>query len=332
MGGSDDKAGAGVETAAVAFAKAVDSADDAMVVAHLTTVGPEFLKPGLEGFYGCPAKDWRPGPGGPGPQAGAGPSPSTTSPAVSEGQSLSAGLAEDPTQCGAESAAMSPKPKPERGQGEPGGGPGPLQGTGTAPPTGLAQLLAILGRLSALDAEGWFQEPVTDAQAPNYSTIIRHPMCISVMRGKAAGGAYAAWPDFVRDFELLCSNAMRYNQKRSRIHKQVRRSKGGKGGVACLRGGMCRRSAESRSSARGRRQRQRVGSPRQQGPRAILRDTRCASQALIMLRAGKKLLVESELEGRKAIAAIAAAGGEGGATPSTPAPSGLSTRALGLEG
>ena len=42
------------------------------------------------------------------------------------------------------------------------------------------------------------------------------------MRGKIRGRQYAGWQELVRDFELICSNAMKYNQRRSRVHKQVR--------------------------------------------------------------------------------------------------------------
>lgn len=41
------------------------------------------------------------------------------------------------------------------------------------------------------------------------------------MRGKIRSRRYVNWNELVRDFELICSNAMKYNQKRSRVHKQV---------------------------------------------------------------------------------------------------------------
>jgi hypothetical protein len=41
------------------------------------------------------------------------------------------------------------------------------------------------------------------------------------MRGKIRGHQYVNWQEVVRDFELICSNAMKYNQRRSRVHKQV---------------------------------------------------------------------------------------------------------------
>ena len=41
------------------------------------------------------------------------------------------------------------------------------------------------------------------------------------MRGKIRGRQYVNWQELVRDFELICNNAMKYNQKRSRVYKQV---------------------------------------------------------------------------------------------------------------
>ncbi|KDD71213.1 hypothetical protein H632_c5543p0, partial [Helicosporidium sp. ATCC 50920] len=71
-------------------------------------------------------------------------------------------------------------------------------------------------------------------------------MCFGAMRAKLARGAYDSWAALVRDVQLIASNAMRYNRRRSRVHRQ----------------------------------------------------------ALVLLRAGKKLLAEAELEGRKAFAAL----------------------------
>ncbi len=35
------------------------------------------------------------------------------------------------------------------------------------------------------------------------------------------GREYRTWRGFVEDFELICSNAMIYNQRRSRVHKSA---------------------------------------------------------------------------------------------------------------
>ena len=53
----------------------------------------------------------------------------------------------------------------------------------------VAELEAILGRISQLDAEGWFQAPVREADAPNYYSTIKHPMCFQVRESTAAASA-----------------------------------------------------------------------------------------------------------------------------------------------
>ena len=42
------------------------------------------------------------------------------------------------------------------------------------------------------------------------------------MRGKVRGRQYGTWQELVRDFELIISNALKYNLKRSRVLKAVR--------------------------------------------------------------------------------------------------------------
>lgn len=56
-------------------------------------------------------------------------------------------------------------------------------------------------------------------QTPAHQTVFWRSQ---IMRGKIRGRQYVNWHELVRDFELICSNAMRYNQKRSRVHKAVR--------------------------------------------------------------------------------------------------------------
>ncbi|KAI7842908.1 hypothetical protein COHA_003419 [Chlorella ohadii] len=83
----------------------------------------------------------------------------------------------------------------------------------------MTDLDALLQRLAALDPDGWFRHPVRESDAPNYYKIIRRPMCFEFMRGKVRGRQYATWQELVRDFELIVSNAFKFNPKRSRVHK-----------------------------------------------------------------------------------------------------------------
>jgi hypothetical protein len=44
----------------------------------------------------------------------------------------------------------------------------------------IAALQGIVGRVSQLDAEGWFQRPVSEAEAPGYQKIVHQPMSFQV--------------------------------------------------------------------------------------------------------------------------------------------------------
>jgi hypothetical protein len=123
----------------------------------------------------------------------------------------------------------------------------------------IKDLHSILDRLIQMDPNRWFQHPVQDKEAPNYYQIIKQPMCFDIMHKKIDNQQYINWTDLVKDFELICNNAMKYNQKRSRVHQR----------------------------------------------------------ALVMLRAGKKVLMDYELEGRRALSALhpSAAAAAAAATP-----------------
>lgn len=71
------------------------------------------------------------------------------------------------------------------------------------------------------DPEGFFGAPVTEDVAPNYFNVIKHPMSCQRMRQKLRALDYRTFAAFVEDFELIGSNAMRYNQKRSRVHRSA---------------------------------------------------------------------------------------------------------------
>ena len=71
------------------------------------------------------------------------------------------------------------------------------------------------------DPEGFFGAPVTEAVAPNYFNIIKRPMSFLRMRQKLRALEYRTFTAFVEDFELVGNNAMRYNQKRSRVHRSA---------------------------------------------------------------------------------------------------------------
>ena len=71
------------------------------------------------------------------------------------------------------------------------------------------------------DPEGFFGVPVTENVAPNYFNVIKRPMSLLRMRHKLRALEYRTFTAFVDDFELIANNAMRYNQKRSRVHRSA---------------------------------------------------------------------------------------------------------------
>lgn len=73
--------------------------------------------------------------------------------------------------------------------------------------------------MSQVDSGRFFEDPVREEDAPGYKDVIKRPMSFSAMREKLKRRQYENWKGFVEDFELICNNAMVYNQKRSKIHK-----------------------------------------------------------------------------------------------------------------
>ncbi|KAJ8917342.1 hypothetical protein NQ315_002364 [Exocentrus adspersus] len=69
----------------------------------------------------------------------------------------------------------------------------------------------LLGLLEKKDPQNFFAWPVTDNIAPGYSSIITNPMDFSTMRQKIEENQYTHLDEFVADFKLMCTNAMKYN-------------------------------------------------------------------------------------------------------------------------
>lgn len=72
-------------------------------------------------------------------------------------------------------------------------------------------LEAAVGKLSRLDREGFFQDPVTDAIAPGYSNVVTRPMDFTTIRHKMRADAYGTWDELLEDVSLIVSNCMLYN-------------------------------------------------------------------------------------------------------------------------
>ena len=72
-------------------------------------------------------------------------------------------------------------------------------------------LEAAVAKLSKVDREGFFQDPVTDAIAPGYSSVVARPMDFTTIRLKMRADAYGSWDELSEDVSLIVSNCLLYN-------------------------------------------------------------------------------------------------------------------------
>ncbi|KAK5892446.1 hypothetical protein CesoFtcFv8_012824 [Champsocephalus esox] len=81
----------------------------------------------------------------------------------------------------------------------------------------------FLRQLQRKDPHGFFSFPVTDAIAPGYSMIIKHPMDFSTMKDKIMNNDYNTVTEFKGDFKLMCDNAMVYNRPETVYYKAAKK-------------------------------------------------------------------------------------------------------------
>uniref|UniRef100_A0A8C2XVH6 Bromodomain-containing protein 9 n=1 Tax=Cyclopterus lumpus TaxID=8103 RepID=A0A8C2XVH6_CYCLU len=98
------------------------------------------------------------------------------------------------------------------------------QGKNESESTPRQQLLEhFLRQLQRKDPHGFFSFPVTDAIAPGYSMIIKHPMDFSTMKDKIENNDYNTVTEFKADFKLMCDNAMVYNRPETVYYKAAKK-------------------------------------------------------------------------------------------------------------
>ncbi|XP_049623879.1 bromodomain-containing protein 9 isoform X2 [Suncus etruscus] len=81
----------------------------------------------------------------------------------------------------------------------------------------------FLRQLQRKDPHGFFAFPVTDAIAPGYSMIIKHPMDFGTMKEKIVSNEYKSITEFKADFKLMCDNAMTYNRPDTVYYKLAKK-------------------------------------------------------------------------------------------------------------
>ncbi|MCO5589317.1 hypothetical protein L7F22_043283 [Adiantum nelumboides] len=88
----------------------------------------------------------------------------------------------------------------------------PIEGDNTLSDSSFHALGNVLEMLIRLDQQGFFMN-ASDKSLASYCT----PMCFSKMLEKVSTEQYSTWNSFVDDFESMCENAMKHNQKRSEV-------------------------------------------------------------------------------------------------------------------
>ncbi|CAH0479111.1 unnamed protein product [Peronospora belbahrii] len=89
-------------------------------------------------------------------------------------------------------------------------------------PPPVNELLAVLDKITKIDARLIFAEPVPD-DVPKYREIIKDPMDLLTMRKKAKRGKYKTLEAFVSDFNLMIRNCMTFNPDTTIFYKEGKR-------------------------------------------------------------------------------------------------------------
>ncbi|KAI5127719.1 bromodomain and PHD finger-containing protein 1 [Nematocida parisii] len=82
---------------------------------------------------------------------------------------------------------------------------------------GYNQIQSLHNALTAADRHSLFKEQITDDIAPGYSSIIRTPVSLDLIKQRISKLKYKSFADTVKDVELLINNAYTYNGRDSFI-------------------------------------------------------------------------------------------------------------------
>ncbi|KAK6726761.1 hypothetical protein RB195_004836 [Necator americanus] len=119
---------------------------------------------------------------------------------------------ESPGPTPAESGEKKTSPTPEN--------PDPVVKNPSVKKYSPLQLMAdhLLRKIMSKDPEEYFAFPVTPSMAPDYHTIISHPMDFSTIRQKIEDDVYQTITEMRTDAELIVSNALTYNNPNTVYH------------------------------------------------------------------------------------------------------------------
>lgn len=86
-------------------------------------------------------------------------------------------------------------------------------------------LRKIVQQLSAKDTNKFFQNPVSEADAPDYFEYIQQPMDFSTIAAKVEKCEYESFEALEEDFDLMIENCMTYNEPETVYHKAAKKLK-----------------------------------------------------------------------------------------------------------
>ncbi len=119
-------------------------------------------------------------------------------------------------------SASAPKPKYARGQsGDAESDPVLEAFEDMAPSIKRFVMVKMIAKLREEDQDMIFEEAITDEEAPGYSDIIEHPICIQTIEQRIKKGRYAdsfrcrGLAGFKEDIDLMFANCLHYNQEGS---------------------------------------------------------------------------------------------------------------------
>ncbi len=94
-----------------------------------------------------------------------------------------------------------------------------------SPPTLMEDYDAAISMMNEMEKSKWkkttwpFLQPVTDEEAPNYSSVISTPMDLSMVRRKLEGREYGHFHEFLDDLQLIVKNCKKYNKEGTEIFR-----------------------------------------------------------------------------------------------------------------
>ncbi len=127
-------------------------------------------------------------------------------------------------------SASAPKPKYARGQSGGDASDPVLEALEDITPSMKRFVMVkMLAKLREEDQDMIFEDAITDEEAPGYSDIIEHPICIHTIEQRVKKGRYAesfrcrGMAGFKEDIDLMFANCLHYNQEGSEFWLEAER-------------------------------------------------------------------------------------------------------------